>query len=210
MTGNELERLTKALQSDPKMIKAIKRLDRGVGTYKDVNSMAIFIGRRIAEEMGISFSAEALTNYLEAGHQLVVMSAQSAQTNLNRAAGNNLKPKTTKTPNAKISKAVGAVAVAEPETVGAVCENIVPTLMLEMVDDIVKYNADFQKDAAARSNISRMQMRKARSRLYPNTKSHAMVLLEQERKLSKEESKMRQGGRNWTANTADDGIIGGQ
>ena len=155
MTGNELERLTKALQSDPKMIKAIKRLDRGVGTYKDVNSMAIFIGRRIAEEMGISFSAEALTNYLEAGHQLVVMSAQSAQTNLNRAAGNNLKPKTTKTPNSKISKAVGAVAAAEPETVGAVCENVVPTLMLGMVDDIVKYNADFQKDAGLRPIIRR-------------------------------------------------------
>ena len=115
MTGNELERLTKALQSDPKMIKAIKRLDKGVGTYKDVNSMAIFIGRRIAEEMNIDFSAEALTNYLVAGHGLVAMSAEAAQTNLNSAAKIGLKPKLTKTPNAKIAKAVGTVSADEPQ-----------------------------------------------------------------------------------------------
>ena len=155
MTGNELERLTKALRSDPQMIKAVDRLDKGVGTYKDVNKMAVFIGRRIAEEMGISFSEEALTNYLVAGHGLVAMSAEAAQTNLNNAAKIGLKPKTTKTPNAKIAKAVGTVAAAEPETVGAIAENVVPTLMLEMVDDIIKYNADFQKDSGLHPIIRR-------------------------------------------------------
>lgn len=156
MTGNELERLTKALQSDPKMIKAIRRLDKGIGTYRDVNSMAIFIGRRIAEEMGISFSEEALTNYLTAGHQLVAMSAQSAQKNLNRAAGVGLKPKLTKAPNAKIAKAVAKVGGAEPESVALICEQTAPTLMLEMVDDIIKYNADFQKDAGLHPIIRRV------------------------------------------------------
>ena len=155
MTGNELERLTKALRSDPQMIKAVDRLDKGVGTYKDVNKMAVFIGRRIAEEMGISFSEEALTNYLVAGHGLVAMSAEAAQTNLNNAAKIGLKPKTTKTPNAKIAKAVGTVAAAEPETVGAIAESVVPTLMLEMVDDIIKYNADFQKDSGLHPLIRR-------------------------------------------------------
>lgn len=155
MTGNELERLTKALRSDPQMIRAIERLDRGVGTYKDVNSMAIFIGRRIAEEMGISFSEEALTNYLVAGHGLVAMSAETAQTNLNRAAKIGLKPKTTKTPNAKIAKAVATVGAAEPEAVATTCENVVPTLMLEMVDDIIRYNADFQRDSGLHPIIRR-------------------------------------------------------
>lgn len=155
MTGNELERLTKALQSDPKMQKAIARLDKGVGTYKDVNKMAVFLGKRIAEEMGISFSEEALTNYLVAGHGLVAMSAEAAQTNLNTAAKVGLKPKTTKTPNSKIAKAVATVSAAEPETVEAVCENVVPTLMLEMVDDIIRYNADFQKDSGLHPLIRR-------------------------------------------------------
>jgi len=156
MNEKELQRLTKALQSDPKMIKAVKRLDRGVGTYKDVNDMAIFLGKRIAEEMGVSFSAEALTNYLNAGHELVAMSAQSAQTNLNRAAGNKLKPKVTKTPNYKIGQVVSTVAKAEPEAVAAACEQAVPTLMLEMVDDIVKYNADFQRNAGLHPIIRRV------------------------------------------------------
>ena len=147
MTGNELERLTKALRSDPKMIKAIDRLDRGVGTYKEVNKIAVFLGRRIAEEMGISFSEEALTNYLVAGHGLVAMSAEAAQTNLNMAAKIGLKPKTTKTPNSKIAAAVTTVSTAEPEAVAKICDNVLPTLMLEMVDDIQRYNADFQKDS---------------------------------------------------------------
>jgi hypothetical protein len=155
MTGNELERLTKALRSDPKMQKAIQRLDRGIGTYKDVNRMAVFIGRRIAEEMGISFSEEALTNYLVAGHGLVAMSAEAAQTNLNNAAKIGLKPKLTKTPNAKIAKAVATVGAAEPEAVTSICENVLPTLMLEMVDDIQRYNADFQQKSGLHPIIRR-------------------------------------------------------
>lgn len=147
MNDNELKKLTDALRSDPRVEKAIKRLDEGVGTYKEVNTIAVSIGRRISEEMGIEFSEEALTSYLTAGHGLVVMASETAQTNLNKAAGIGLKPMTTKTPKAKIRKAVETAAAAEPEMVEAVCDQVVPTLMLEMVDDIVRYNADFQADS---------------------------------------------------------------
>lgn len=155
MTGNELDRLAKAVQSDPRMIKVIKRLDRGIGTYKDVNKMAVFLGKRIAEEMGIEFSADALTNYLTAGHQLVAMSAETAQTNLNRAAGIGLKPKVTKTPKAKISKLVGDISAVEPEAIPAMCENTLPGFLLGTVDDIIRYNADFQKDSGLHPIIRR-------------------------------------------------------
>ena len=156
MTGNELERLTKALRSDPKMVKAIERLDKGTGTYKDVNAMAIFLGRRIAEEMGISFSEEALTNYLAAGHEVIVDKAVTAQENLNKKAGIGLKPKTTKTPNAKIAAAVATVKAAKPEAVASICDTALPSLMLEMVDDIQRYNADFQRDAGLHPIIRRV------------------------------------------------------
>lgn len=155
MTGNELERLTKAIQSDPKMVKAITRLDQGKGTYREVNQLAVFIGRRIAEEMGIEFSGEALTNYLTAGHGLVAMSSEAAQTNLNNAAKIGLKPKLTKTPNAKIAKVVGTVEAVEPEMVRQTCETVLPTAMLEMVDDIIRYNADFQRDSGLHPIIKR-------------------------------------------------------
>ena len=156
MNEKELQTLTKALQSDPKMIKAVERLDKGIGTYKEVNEMAVFLGKRISEEMGVEFSAEALTNYLRAGHQLVAMSAQTAQVNLNTAAGNKLKAKVTKTPNYKIGKTVSTVAAADAEAIPLICEKVDPTLMLEMVDDIVKYNADFQKEAGLHPIIRRV------------------------------------------------------
>ena len=156
MNEKELQTLTKALQSDPKMIKAIEKLDKGTGTYKEVNSMAISLGKRIAEEMGVEFSADALTNYLRAGHGVLVDKAVIAQENLNKKAGIGLKPKRTKTPNYKIGKTVSAVAAADAEAVPAMCDKVLPTLMLDLVDDVQKYNADFQKEAGLHPIIRRV------------------------------------------------------
>lgn len=147
MDEKQLQRLIEGIRGDPKVAKAIKRLDEGVGTYKEVNTIALQTGKRIADEMAIEFDAEVFRAYLEAGHGLIAMTSETAQANLNRAAGIGIKPKLTKTPNYKIDQAVTRVASAEPEEIAAVCRNVAPTLLTEMVDDIIEYNADFQKDA---------------------------------------------------------------
>lgn len=147
MEEKELQRLLNGIRGDPKVKKAIERLDAGYGTYKEVNTIAIQTGKRIADEMSISFDEEALRRYLVSGHEIINMAAETAQTNLNTAAKIGIKPKLTKTPNYKIDQAVARIAAAEPEAAATMCSNVVPTLMLEMVDDISKYNMDFQAES---------------------------------------------------------------
>lgn len=155
MEEKELERLLKGIRGDPKVKKAIERLDAGYGTYKDVNTIALQTGKRIADEMAIAYDEAALARYLEAGHGIIAMSAEAAQTNLNTAAKIGIKPMTTKTPNYKIAQTVAKISAVEPEVIPTMCENILPSFMLEMVDDITKYNADFQKDSGLHPIIRR-------------------------------------------------------
>lgn len=155
MEEKELQQLLKGIRGDPKVIKAVERLNAGYGTYKEVNTIALQVGKRIADEMSITFDAEALARYLSAGHEIVTLSAEVAQMNLNSAAGIAVKPMVTKTPKYKIEQTVAKIAAVEPEVVPTMCENVLPSFMLEMVDDITKYNADFQKDSGMHPIIRR-------------------------------------------------------
>lgn len=155
MEEKELQRLLNGIRGDPRVKRAIERLDAGYGTYRDANTVAVQVGKRIADEMSITFDEEALKRYLAAGHEIITMTAETAQTNLNRAAKIGIKPKLTKTPVHKIEQTAAKIAAAEPEVIPAMCENILPSFMLEMVDDITKYNADFQKDSGLHPIIRR-------------------------------------------------------
>lgn len=155
MEEKELQRLLNGIRGDPRVKRAIERLDAGYGTYKDVNTIAIQVGKRIADEMAITFDAESLKRYLAAGHSVITMTAETAQTNLNKAAKIGIKPKLTKTPVHKIEQTAAMIAAAEPEVIPAMCENVLPSFMLGLVDDITRYNADFQKDSGLHPIIKR-------------------------------------------------------
>lgn len=155
MEEKELQKLLNGIRGDPKVQAAVSRLEKGYGTYKEVNTIALQVGARIADEMSIAFDAEALTRYLDAGHKIITMTAEVAQTNLNNAAKIGIKPMLTKTPHHKIEQTVAKIAAAEPDLVTKVCENVLPSFMLELVDDITRYNADFQKDAGLYPIIKR-------------------------------------------------------
>ena len=156
MEEKELQQLLKGIRGDPKVQKAIERLDAGVGTYKEVNTIALQVGERIADEMAITFDSEALRRYLVAGHGIINMTAELAQTNLNNAAGIGIAPKLTKVPSYKIDTAIASITAVEEDNVASMCMNVVPSLMLEMVDDIERYNGDFQKDAGLKPVIKRI------------------------------------------------------
>ena len=155
MGEKELQQLLDGIRGDPRVQKAVEKLDKGYGTYKEVNSIALQVGKRIADRMSIEFSEEALTRYLAAGHEIIAANAEIAQMNLNTAAGIRIKPMVTKTPKYKIEQTVKKISAVEPEAVSTMCENVIPGFMLEMVDDITRYNADFQKDSGLHPIIRR-------------------------------------------------------
>jgi len=130
--------------ADEDIVEAIRILDSGAGTYKEVQKLAEKLGGKIADEIG-TYSEMLFMAYAEAGHGIVMDCCEVAQSNLNAAAGIGLKPKRNKFPRQKFLTAAARIEAAE-DTAGAM-KTIIPTYMMAAVDDNIRYNADFQKEA---------------------------------------------------------------
>lgn len=134
----------KRVFGEQKASKLIKELDAGYGTYKQVDKLAELVGDRMARELAASYSEGRLEEYARAAHKLLSEAGDQAQTNLNNAAKIGIKPLHTKYPNAKVRDLATKIAELDPDTVGSVLSNDVPTLTMGMVDDMAEYNMDFQ------------------------------------------------------------------
>lgn len=146
------QELVEAITKDPKAWSRILNLDTGAGTYDDVNELAAAIGDYIVKTVS---SPEELAEYLREGHGLISIFSEAAQQNLNDAAGIGLRPMVTKPPNARIASVVEELAAVDTENVKDALENAVVPELLSMVDSIIKYNADFQKNAGLHPVIKR-------------------------------------------------------
>lgn len=149
------QKLIDALGEHKELWEWIRRLDSGAGTYDDVSKIAELIGDQIAYELSPAYTAELLTAYTKAGHELVSEFGQVAQQNLNSAANIGIKPMTTKYPKSKVDMLAEEIALVDMELIPDEIRNAIPSLMLGMVDDIVKYNADFQAKAGLKPVIKR-------------------------------------------------------
>ena len=147
MDENALQNIITALEGSEQWQEWIQRLDNGVGTYSEVNDIAEMVGDEIARQLSLNYSGEQLEAYAQAGHDLVVMASEVAQQNLNDAAHIGIKPKLTKYPKAKVKVLADSLAEVDPELLPTEIKDAVPSFVMSMVDDIVKYNADFQAKA---------------------------------------------------------------
>ena len=149
------QQLLDALQKHEELWEWIRKLDDGVGTYEEVSKIAEVAGGEIADALANNYSTELLEAYMSAGHEIISTVGEQAQKNLNDAARIGIRPKTTKYPRAKVKDLAYEIATADPESVPDLISNSVPTLTMAMVDDIVKYNVDFQAEAGLRPVIVR-------------------------------------------------------
>ena len=155
MDAEIMQKIVTAISEHKELWDCITRLDAGTGTYNDVDSIAELIGDQIADCLATEYSGELLEAYTEVGHELISMMGAQAQQNLNDAARIGIKPMTTKYPRARVKSLAEEIALVDEEMVPDEIKNAVPSLMLEMVDAIVKYNADFQAKAGLRPVIVR-------------------------------------------------------
>ena len=155
MEENVLEQIVQAMDGNRRFWDLIKKLDSGSGTYSEAADIAEAIGDEIAEVLSVAYSEEFLEAYAEAGHTLVSMVSEVAQQNLNDAARIGLKPMVTRTPKAKVKELAEELALVNAEALPDEIRNAVPSLLMGMVDDIVKYNADFQAKAGLKPVIIR-------------------------------------------------------
>lgn len=150
-----MQKLLGALSEHQELWEWIEKLDSGTGTYEEVGKIAEVIGDKIALNVAPEYTAELLDSYAAAGHELISLAGEAAQTNLNQAAGIGIKPMTTHYPKAKVQKLNESLALLDADLLPGEISNSVPSLMLEMVDDIVQYNADFQAKAGLKPVIVR-------------------------------------------------------
>ena len=155
MEENVLHEIVTALEDNPQLWEWIRKLDAGIGTYEEAEGIAEVLGDEIARQLASLYTPEQLEVYARAGHNLVSMVSETAQQNLNDAARIGLKPMTTKYPRAKVDALAAELASVASESLPEEIRNTVPTLLMGMVDDIVKYNADFQADSGLKPVIVR-------------------------------------------------------
>lgn len=149
------QQLLDALGKHEELWEWIQRLDDGIGTYEEVNKIAEVAGGEIADALAENYSEELLEAYMVAGHEVISMVGEQAQQNLNDAARIGIAPKTTKYPRSKVRDLAYDVAITDPASVPDLLQTAVPTLTMIMVDDIVRYNADFQAEAGLKPIIKR-------------------------------------------------------
>lgn len=139
--------------TDEKLLEILKKLDSGAGTYKEVSKIAQILGDKVARELVGMFTEDAFMSLSEASHDIVEECCESAQTNLNAAAGIGLAAKRNKFPRAKFQAAAARIAAADD--VDGMLRVVSPTTLLSAVDDTIRYNADFQRDAGMKPIIVR-------------------------------------------------------
>lgn len=149
------QKLYTALSQRKELWEWIQKLDSGTGTYEDVAKIAEALGDKIAEELAPAYTEELLEAYAVVGHEIVSMAGEVAQQNLNDAARIGVKPMTTSYPNSKVKALAAGFAGADSEILPKEIKTAVPSLLMEMVDDIVKYNVDFQAKAGLKPVIVR-------------------------------------------------------
>ena len=155
MEENVLHEIVDALEENPQMWEMIRQLDAGVGTYEQAEGIAEILGDEIARQLATRYSPEQLEAYARAGHDIVSMVSETAQQNLNDAAQIGLKPMTTKYPKARVEALATELAAVDVENISNEIKDSIPSFLMEMVDDIVKYNADFQAKAGLKPVIVR-------------------------------------------------------
>ena len=143
-----------AIRGRPDLWPVVKRLDSGTGTYADVKKIAEMLGDEVAKFFVDEFDQNIYDTLLREAHAMINMASETAQTNLNNAARIGLKPLTRIFPTS--SAAAGAERLSQmDEGLKAVARELIPTILMQMVDENVKYNADFQAKAGLNPIIVR-------------------------------------------------------
>jgi hypothetical protein len=155
MEENVLQLIVSALDDSPDLWERVRKLDKGSGTYSEASEIAEIVGDEVAKQLAEIYTPEQLDAYVRAAHELVSMVSEVAQQNLNDAARVGIKPLKTKYPKAKVKTLAEELASISEDALPEEVKNALPSFVMGMVDDIVKYNADFQAKAGLKPVIVR-------------------------------------------------------
>jgi len=144
------------IRGRPDLWPLVEKLDNGTGTYADVQEIAELLGNEVSKFFREEFDQEVCDTLLREAHAVITMASETAQANLNNAARIGLKPLVRKFPKKAVEGVIEKLSVLDPEVLARTGEESISTILRQMVDENVKYNADFQADAGMRPLIVRI------------------------------------------------------
>lgn len=150
------KKFLQAIRGRPDLWPLVKKLDSGSGTYADVKKIAEMLGDEVSKYFTESFDQEVYDRLIREAHSIITMASETAQTNLNNAARIGLKPLTKKYPKSAVGTVGKRLGILDPEILAKVGNDAISTLLMQMVDDNVRYNADFQAKAGLQPLIVRV------------------------------------------------------
>ena len=148
MEENEVvAKLIDGIQSDPKFWAGVERLSSKWGTYADAEELAELMGGSMSDHIIKNLEAYGLDIVdmdSRAVHEMLMEICEQAQANINEAARIGIKPLRRKYPKAKVNKLVEDLSAVSEDLLTDAISEWVPSLLMEMVDDVQQYNLDFQ------------------------------------------------------------------
>lgn len=168
-------RFSEKIAADPKIRALYKRIESGNATYADAGEYAYLIGQALSQTFGKYLSSEILPDgrmyyniadrvlrpLLEEDHEIVSEAAAMVQTFLNQQAGIGIKAQTVAVNEDRIQGIIEKVSEAEVfDDVAWVLDEKVKNFSVNVVDETIKANVNFQGRTGLKPKIIRKAERK--------------------------------------------------
>lgn len=163
------------IAANPKIRALYKRIQGGKATYADAEDYAYLVGQALSQAFGNHLSSAVLPDgrmyyniadrvlrpLLEEDHGIISDAAAKVQTALNKKAGIGLKSQTVAVNTDRIDGIVDKVSNAETfDDVAWVLDEPVKNFSMNVVDETLRANVDFQGKAGRTPKVIRTSERK--------------------------------------------------
>lgn len=168
-------RFSEKIAADPKIRALHKCIESGNATYTDAEEYAWLIGQALSQTFGKYLSSEVLPDgrmyyniadrvlrpLLEEDHAIISKAAAMVQTFLNQQAGIGIKAQTVAVNGDRLQGIIEKVSDAEVfDDVAWMLDEPVKNFSMNVVDEILKANVNFQGRSGLRPRIIRKAERK--------------------------------------------------
>ena len=158
MSNEVLEKVTASFEASLKEIKVKPK------SYKEVNDFAIAVGEALEQALkehvdadSVEFVSKILNDRLKANHRLIVSQGAKAQNSLNKQANIGLAVKKPKLNQDRIDGLVKRLIEEEFEDVKWLLGSPIVNFSQNVVDDMIRENADLHYKAGMRPRIIRKE-----------------------------------------------------
>jgi hypothetical protein len=168
-------RFSEKISVNPKIRALYKRIQSGDATYADAEEYAYLVGEALSQTFGELLSSDVLPDgrmyyniadrvvrpLLEEDHSLIADAAKTVQTTLNEKAGIGIKAQSVAVNTDRIDGIINKISGAENfDDVAWMLDEPVKNFSMNVVDEILRANVDFQGRAGLRPRIIRKAERK--------------------------------------------------